>query len=75
MVADIANPTPARRGLKKTEAAAYCGVSTDKFDKLVRAAKLPRPLPWGNPKTWDRHALDVAMDKETEFALTGKRHA
>jgi excisionase family DNA binding protein len=56
-----ARPTP-RRGLSRTEAAIYLGISPSKFDQLVDDGRMPRPRMIDNRKVWDVHELDVAFD-------------
>ena len=54
----------APRGLVASDATTYLGLKTEaKFRALVRAGQLPQPLPWGKPQTWDRRALDLAVDR------------
>ncbi len=76
---DLRNfPTSPPRGLRKEAAANYCGVKVSKFEKLVRANRLPGPLPWGIPHVWDRGALDSAIDMLTNSSLKskkGRKHA
>ena len=63
------------RNLNRDQAAEYCGVKVTKFEKLIRASKLPGPLPWGIPHVWDRKALDSAIDIQTSSSLKkAKRH-
>jgi predicted DNA-binding transcriptional regulator AlpA len=54
-------PIP-RRGLSRTEAAMYVGVSPTKFDELVRDGRMPKPLPLDGRKLWDLRKLDIAFD-------------
>jgi hypothetical protein len=51
------------RGLRAEPAAAYCGLTISKFEARVRIGDLPKPLPFGRPHVWDRHALDQALDR------------
>lgn len=55
-------PPPTRRGLSRTEAAAYVGVGPTTFDKMVLAGTMPHPKRVGTRKIWDARALDVAFD-------------
>ena len=48
-------------GLRKTRAAAHCGVSTGHFDKLVKDGLLPPPRDLSGVKIWLRHELDEAL--------------
>ena len=61
-------PTLAPRGLRRTEAAAYLGVSTSLFDDMVYKGVMPKPLRFGGRVFWDRHAIDRAMDQMTASA-------
>lgn len=53
------NITPA--GMRRTAAAAYCGVSEGHFDKMVAAQLLPQSVPLGTVKLWLREELDDAL--------------
>src|SRR5580658_10993051 len=55
-------PVP-RRGLSRTEAAIYFGISPSKFDELVRDGRIPRPRNIDCRKVWDVHELDMAFDE------------
>ena len=50
------------RGLSKTEAAAYLGVSVYSFDGLVARGQMPQPKTVGGRWIWDRLALDRAFE-------------
>jgi len=54
-------PVP-RRGLARTEAAMYLGISPTKFDELVRDGRMPRPRIIDRRKLWDVYELDMAFD-------------
>lgn len=54
-------PTP-RRGLSRTEAAMYIGVSASKFDQLIMSNKMPGPRLLDSRKIWDVRELDLAFD-------------
>lgn len=51
-----------RRGLRKTDAAAYLGVSASKFDDMVRERRLPSGFSIDGCRVWDIHDLDIAFD-------------
>jgi excisionase family DNA binding protein len=55
-------PVP-RRGLSRTEAAMYLGISPSKFDELVKDGRMPRPRMIDSRKLWDLHELDMAFDE------------
>jgi hypothetical protein len=40
----------------------YIGVSTGKFDDLVRTGRMPGPKRIDGRKVWDVHGLDGAFD-------------
>ena len=63
-------PVSERRGLSRTEAAQYIGVSATTLDRLILAGQMPRPKRIGVRNIWDRRALDVAFD-----ALSGETGA
>ena len=50
------------RGLKRTEAAAYVGVSPTKFDEMARDGRMPKPKIVDTRNIWDRLKLDIAFD-------------
>ncbi|MFC3674708.1 hypothetical protein [Ferrovibrio xuzhouensis] len=61
------------RMMSRDLAAAYVGVSPSTFDLEVAEGLLPKPLPRGRKgglDTWDRMALDDALDLRT-----GRRQA
>jgi hypothetical protein len=49
------------RLLSRLRAAAYCDLSPGTFSNWVAAGRLPPPL--RGTRRWDRHAIDVALDK------------
>lgn len=56
-----------KRGLSKTEAAAYCGCETvDAFNNWVRRKIVPGPIP--GTTRWDRLAIDAALDRLSGLA-------
>ncbi|WP_238939392.1 helix-turn-helix transcriptional regulator [Marivita cryptomonadis] len=59
---DILPPTLAPRGLSRTEAAAYIGVSPTLFDHLVRDRRMPPPKRINARTVWDRKKLDRAFE-------------
>lgn len=50
------------RGLSRTEAAAYIGVSPTLFDEMVRDGRMPRPKQVNARTVWDRRRVDLAFD-------------
>ena len=58
----ILPPTLAPRGLSRTEAAAYIGVSPTLFDHLVRDRRMPPPKRINARTVWDRKKLDRAFE-------------
>lgn len=52
-----------RRGLSREEAATYVGISTTKFDELLKAGSMPEPRLIGARKIWDVRQLDIAFDE------------
>jgi excisionase family DNA binding protein len=55
-------PVP-RRGLSRTEAALYLGISPSKFDELVADGRMPGPRLIDSRKVWDVHEVDMAFDE------------
>lgn len=57
------------RGLTRQEAAAYAGCQTiSAFKERIRRGLLPGPMP--GTRTWDRKAIDAALDRAS--GLTAK---
>jgi hypothetical protein len=52
-----------RRGLSRTEAALYLGVSPSKFDELVADGRVSRPRLIDKRKVWDVFELDMAFEE------------
>jgi excisionase family DNA binding protein len=52
-----------RRGLARTEAAVYLGISPSKFDELVDDKRMPQPRLIDGRKVWDLHELDASFDE------------
>lgn len=51
-----------RRGLNRSEAARYVGISMPKFDMLVNDGQMPTPFRIGRRVIWDLRKLDAAFD-------------
>ena len=51
------------RGLRHNNAAAYVGVSPNKFDAWVKDGLMPRPKKVGGVLLWDRRQLDIAFEE------------
>lgn len=51
-----------RRGLSRSEAARYVGVSMPTFDLLVSEGRMPKPFRVGRRVIWDLRKLDAAFD-------------
>jgi predicted DNA-binding transcriptional regulator AlpA len=49
------------RGLRRTEAAAYIGVSPTLFDRMIAEGLMPRPKRVAGRVIWDRVLLDEAF--------------
>jgi excisionase family DNA binding protein len=55
-------PQPWAHGLSRPQAAAYLGIGCSHFDVLVKAGRLPAPLPGlGRRRVWSRAALDAVL--------------
>ncbi len=57
------------RGLNLGQAAAYVGVSPNKFVAELEAGLWPKPEIRGGRKIWDRQAIDLAWDKRHDGEL------
>src|SRR5438046_6722156 len=55
-------PLP-RRGVSRTEAGIYLGISATRFDELIATGQLPQPKRIGSRKIWDVHKLNVAFEE------------
>ena len=60
-------PSPTRasiqpRGLSRTEAASYIGISPSLFDEMVKDGRMPRPKRINHRTVWDRLVLDEAFE-------------
>lgn len=51
------------RGLNRVESAAYIGVSTTKFDEMVKDHRMPPAKRIDGRVVWDRKKLDAAFDQ------------
>lgn len=60
--ADILPPSLPPRGLSRTQAAAYIGVSPGLFDEMVRDGRMPGPKRINARTVWDRNQLDAAFE-------------
>ena len=65
--ASVLPPSCPPRGLSLAEAAAYVGLSVTKFEQRVKLGALPKALPFGPPRVWDRKALDLALDRHSKL--------
>jgi predicted DNA-binding transcriptional regulator AlpA len=50
------------RGLSRTEAARYVGISPVTFDRMVRDGLMPKPVRIYGRVVWDARAIDAAFD-------------
>ena len=50
------------RGLARSEAADYVGISPSLFDEMVRDGRMPSPKKINSRTVWDRRQLDIAFD-------------
>lgn len=51
------------RGLSRTQAAVYVGVSTSLFDQMVGDGRMPPPREINSRRVWDRHQVDASFDE------------
>lgn len=51
------------RGLAREDAAAYVGVGTTLFDRMVQDGRMPKSARIDGRVIWDRRQLDRAMDR------------
>jgi len=53
---------PPRRGLSRTEAAVYVGISPAKFDQLVADGRMPGARRIDGRNVWDVRELDLCFE-------------
>ena len=59
------------RGLSRTEAAAYIGISPSLFDAMVKDGRMPQPIAINTRRVWDKFKLDAAFEAlDTDDAST-----
>ena len=58
----IRPPAIEPRGLRRTDAANYLGISPSKFDDWVSRRIMPTPKRQDGVVVWDRRTLDAAFD-------------
>jgi predicted DNA-binding transcriptional regulator AlpA len=58
---DVLPNSCAPRGLNRTQAAAYIGVSASLFDEMVKDGRMPAPKRINARTVWDWMALDEAF--------------
>ncbi|TCQ79570.1 hypothetical protein EDF68_104154 [Ochrobactrum sp. BH3] len=51
------------RGLSRTGAAYYIGVSVTLFDQMIADGRMPRPKMINSRTVWDRWEIDLAFDE------------
>lgn len=56
------------RGLSRTEAADYVGVSPSLFDEMVKDGRMPQPKRINSRTVWDRKQLDQAFEELPDSA-------
>lgn len=54
------------RGLSRTEAAGYIGISPSLFDEMVKDGRMPPPKQLNARTVWDRRRLDEAFENLPE---------
>lgn len=59
---ELRSKSQPRRGLRRTEAAIYVGISPTKFDDWVARGLMPKPKEQDGVVVWDVLALDTAFD-------------
>ncbi|MGA6963343.1 MAG: hypothetical protein WBZ51_06915, partial [Xanthobacteraceae bacterium] len=59
------------RGIKRADAAKYCGISPATFSRWISVGIMPRSIP--GTRVWDRVALDRALDKVSAVSITASR--
>jgi excisionase family DNA binding protein len=57
------DPLIGPRGLSRSQAAAYVGIGTILFDRLVAAGTMPQPREIGGRRVWDRQEVDRAFEE------------
>jgi hypothetical protein len=49
--------------MRRSFAAAYCGLGVPDFEREVLAGRLPAPVQFGGGESWSRAKLDEALDR------------
>jgi len=62
MTAPRPSPAIMPRGLCRTQASAYIGVSPGLFDEMVRDGRMPLPRVVNARRVWDMREIDAAFD-------------
>ena len=50
------------RGMSRTEAAVYVGISPSLFDQMIKDGRMPKPIHINSRTVWDVRDLDDAFD-------------
>jgi len=56
------------RGLSRSDAATYIGVSASLFDAMVKDGRMPAPKRINSRNVWDRWELNAAFDALSDSA-------
>jgi predicted DNA-binding transcriptional regulator AlpA len=59
--AAVSRPVPFR-GMNRRESAQYIGVSSSKFDMMVKDGRMPKPITIDGRKVWDKIEIDEAFE-------------
>ena len=60
-------------GLSRAEAAAYVGVSIDKFDEMVKDGRMPKPKTIDARRVWARSTVEKFFAELPEEGQTPKK--
>lgn len=61
------------RGLSRSAAAAYLGISPDLFDRGIVEGVLPQPRKLFEKRIWDMRELDAALDELPHFTAADRK--
>jgi hypothetical protein len=59
------------RGMKRADAAKYCGIAPATFSRWIAVGIMPHSIP--GTRVWDRVALDRALDRVSAVSITASR--
>ena len=53
------------RMMRRAQAAAYCGLTVNEFEREVAVGRLPMPVNFAGKESWSRVQIDECLDRMT----------